>query len=241
MGTWAGKTITTHCLALFFSLAAVVHTADAGSVKGQIKVDGKFGEAPERSQGFVPRIANPIQPVKRFDPTPYFVVVLEREGESNEDGNPPAERVSYDLLGESFEVPLLPVVVGSQIEIRNRGPAKAKISAPDYPDVLDEVSLDPKQTVRLKVDAPHQTIVISSPGAPHPQGRIVGFPNRYFAAVDRRGRFTISNVPEGTWKARLWYRDGWVEGVEGTVAVTRRRGELTLQVSPKQIPQPGND
>ncbi|MCG8425231.1 MAG: hypothetical protein MJE77_45705 [Proteobacteria bacterium] len=220
-------------------LVVSVPTALAGFVRGQVKFDGQFGKPPKRNQGFIARIANPIRPVKQFDPRPYLVVVLEGGPVVPGAKNPPGRAVSYSLRGEAFSTPILPVVVKTEVEIRNAGPSRSVLSTPGHPDLLDQIVLEPAASNSIKVENPFEAIIIRSPHLPHPEGRVVGFPTRYFARVDRRGRFYISNVPEGTWKMRLWYRDGWVEGVEQTVVVTRarRRPETVLRVRPNQIPK----
>ena len=222
-------------------VGATANLAMAGEVRGQIKFDGSFGEPPERTQGFVPRIANPIRPVQPFDPTPYLVVVLEGGPDDDEAKNSSSSRVEYGLLGESFEVPLLAVSVGTEVRIRNLGPRKVVLSAPDFPDLVDQAALDPRQTTAFKVAKASEVIVVGAPARPHPEGRIVGFASRYFAMVDTRGRFAIDKVPEGTWKVRLWYRDGWVKGVEDSVTVSRRGGEVTLRVAPNQLAKSRNN
>ena len=220
------------------ALPALVSTASAGELRGQIKFDGQFGEAPKRNKGFIGRIANPIRPVQQFKPHGYLIVVLEGGPEEEGEQSPP-RRVNYDLVGESFEVPILPVIVKTTVEVENKRHTAVTLSAPDYPDLVDNLTLDPKKSFPLKVESAYEVIVIKAPGMPHPEGRVVAFPTKYFARVDRRGRFTIKDVPEGTWKVRLWYLDGWVEGVEESVSVSKKRGEVTLKVKTKQIPKPG--
>ena len=226
----------TAIVTLGFALLAS-HPAIAGSVRGQIKFSGSFGDPPKRSQGFVDRIANPIRPVRSFDPSPYLVVVFEAETEEQDDSS--RRTATYKVLGTTFAAEILPVQVNTRVEIDNQGPTAVTLSAPDHPDLLGETELGPNQTAPLQITEPERVVVIRATTRPYPVGRIVAFRSRYFAQVDRRGQFSIDDIPEGTWKARLWYRDGWVDGVEKTFTVTRKRGEVELRVSPGKLPKPG--
>jgi plastocyanin len=53
----------------------------------------------------------------------------------------------------------------------------------------------------------------------HPEmlGYVYVAPSRYAAAVDRKGRFTIANVPAGTWQLAVW--NAALQGPEQAVTV----------------------
>jgi hypothetical protein len=207
--------------------------AQAGEVAGTIEFKpNRLGKPPERNQGFLPRIENPLRPVKRFDPLPWLVVVLEGGPVSDADRVPAEQAVVYELLGASFAVPILPVLVGAQVEIKNRSHDTPTLMTPDAPGVLDGVSLAPRGVHAFRVNEPQKPIVIRAQGSPHLQGVVVAFPHRYFARVDERGGFEIRDVPPGEWTARVWYRDGWLEGVSQRVQVGPKRVVVTVEVSP---------
>jgi hypothetical protein len=207
--------------------------AQAGTVAGTIQFQpNRLGKPPERNQGFLPRIENPLRPVKRFDPLPWLIVVLEGGPVSDADTVPAEQAVIYELLGASFAVPILPVLVGSQVELKNRSHDTPTLVTPDAPDVLGSVSLAPRAVHAFRVKEPLKPITIRAQGSPHLQGTVVGFPHRYFARVDERGGFEIPDVPPGEWTARVWYRDGWLEGVAPRVQVGPKRVVMTVEVSP---------
>lgn len=215
-------------------LMVATGAARAGEVRGVIEFrPAKLGAPPVRNQGFVPRIENPIRPIKSFDPYPHLVVVL--EGGPEGAGEPPAAVVPYKLLGESFHVPLLPVVAGARVEIRNRGPRAVVLLAPDDPELLDSVTLKPKSFHEVTIAEPNRVVLVRSQDSVHLEGRIVAFPHGYFSTVDSRGRFAISGVPEGSWTVRVWYRDGWLEGATTQVEVGKRRADVTLTLSPSKL------
>ena len=213
--------------------ALAASAAHAGTVAGTIQFQpNRLGKPPERNQGFLPRTENPLRPVKRFDPLPWFVVVLEGGPVSDADRVPAEQAVIYELLGASFAVPILPVVAGAQVEIKNRSHDTPTLVTPDAPGVLDSVSLAPRAVHAFRVTEPNKPIVIRAEGSPHLQGTVLAFPHRYFARVDERGNFEIPDVPPGQWTARVWYRDGWLEGVAQRVEVGPKRTTVTVEVSP---------
>jgi hypothetical protein len=219
-------------------LALPVGMARAGDVKGEVQFEPRqLGAPPARNQGFIERIENPLRPIQAFDPRPFMVVVLDDGPVDEAATQAPAAPVAFPLVGESFAPPLMPVVAKTRIELRNRGPRPVVLLTPDDPDLVDSIALKPKGFHEFQMAKPGQVVLIRSQDSMHLSGRVVAFPHRYFAAVDGRGRFEIKGVPEGTWKARLWYRDGWLEGVEATVDVGSKSAEVTLKVSPTQVRQ----
>jgi hypothetical protein len=219
-------------LALLVTSLCSVAAAQAGTVAGTIQFEpNRLPKPPERNQGFLPRIENPLRPVKRLDPLPWFVVVLEAGPVS--DAPPlPEQAVVYELLGASFAARILPVQVGAQVELKNRSYDTPTLSTPDAPGVLDAVELPPRGVHAFRVTEPHKPLIIRADGSPHLEGRVVAFPQPYFARVDERGNFEIDNVPPGDWTARIWYRDGWLEDVSQRITVGPKRTAVTIQVSP---------
>jgi hypothetical protein len=230
------------------SLAAAVvlggggELAWAGDVRGEVKFSPKkMGAPPVRNRGFVERIENPTRPIQSFDPTPSMVVVL--DGGPVDDGakKPLAGAVHYDLLGESFAAPVLPVVAKTRVQINNRGPREAVLVTPDDPELLDSVAIKPKSFHEITVTEPGKAVVIRAQDSIHLVGRIAVFPHRYFATVDGRGRFEIKDVPDGTWQARVWYRDGWVDGAGATVEVSGRRAAAAVVTVSSQKLRDGSE
>lgn len=221
------------CLAL-----TIGSPAQAGELRGEIKIEpNRLGAPPVRNQGFVARIENPFRAPKPFAPWPYMVVVLEGEAISSEDKQPPARAARYELLGQSFATAVFPVVAGAEVEIYNKGP-EAILVTPDDPDLLDVVAIKRRGAYPLKIKESNRVVIIRSQDGVHLEGRVVSFPHRYFAKVDARGTFVIGGVPEGTFTARVWYRDRWLDGADTKVEVGRWRTDLIIKVSPDRLLEP---
>lgn len=226
----------TSSIAATWLAAALVCTgaAHAGELRGEIKLDTKnLGAPPARNQGFLERIENPLRAIAPFNPYPYLIVVLDGQVD-DEARRAPGGTVRYRLLGESFELPILPVVAQTRVEVENRGPKPVVLLTPDDPELLDSVTVNSRSYHEFKVTKAEEPITIRSQDSVHLIGHVVAFPHRYFATVDSRGRFQIDNVPDGTWKVKLWYRGGWLEGVEQSVEV-KRRGDVTLTVAAAKL------
>lgn len=219
--------------ALACTLLLTATVAHAGSVAGTATYDAGRLKPPARNQGFVPRIENPLRPVKKPEPLPSLVVVLDGGPMAEGDSAPPEKPVRYDLLGESFATPILPVVAGSTVELRNRGFRTPVLLTPDFPELVASVALAPRGTHAFTTGEPLRPVIIRAENAPHLKGTVLALPHRYFAAVDDRGRFEIDDVPAGDWKVRVWYRDGWLQGVAETVQVGPKRATITLKIPPK--------
>ena len=211
--------------------------AGEGDIEGKIVVNpDKLGKPPTRNQGFIERLENPLRPIRSFRPWPNMVAVLVEGPIDDEAKKPPGGRVRYHLLGESFERPLLAVIAGTRVELVNKTSRVANLHTPDDDALADGYELNPNGMTDFKVSQPADAVVIRSQDNNHLEARIVAFPSRFFVMVDGRGRFEFKDVPEGNWKVKLWYRDGWLEGVEKTVEVEKRRtADVDLTITPDQV------
>jgi hypothetical protein len=190
------------------------------------------GPVPIRNQGFVRRVPNALKSPRALDPIPEIVVVLDGATPPEEDRQPPGQPVRYTILGESFEVPLLPVVTGSVVEIRNAGRGAPRLYSPGQPDLVPSDPIGPRgERKTRKIEPSHRTFELRDRESIHLSGRIVAFPHRYVALVAPDGKFTIRDVAPGIWKVRVWYRDGWAEAAEETVEVVAKKETKPVKLS----------
>src|SRR5262249_35500375 len=160
--------------------------------------------------GFINRPSEtPVVALRQYGPFPECFIFLEGGRAAPDAAAPPKSAVVWQLDSNSFSPPLLPVVSGSTVEIDNVSRAETHLLvAPGKPDVLPADPIGPGGTKTISA-AGDAAIIIESRSSPHLKGRLVPLPSRYFAKLDRNGRFKIENVPAGRWTIKLWYRDGW--------------------------------
>lgn len=215
-------------LAAALALAPLPASAveNGGTVTGTITLadPAKRGEPPIKSAGFVRRARNALKAPRPFDPLPHLVVVLDGGTAAPEDTEPPPQMPRYTIIGESFDVPILPVVAGSAVEIKNNGKGSPRLYSPDRSDLVPGDPVSPKgERKTKKLDKAGVSYEIRDRESAHLTGRIAVFPHRYFARVKPDGKFEIKGVPAGTWKIKVWYADGWVEMPAETIEVVAKK------------------
>ncbi|HEY8147277.1 MAG TPA: hypothetical protein VIG06_31575 [Kofleriaceae bacterium] len=199
---------------------------NGGTVTGAIALadPAKRGEPPIKSQGFVRRARNALKAPRPFDPTPHLVVVLEGGTPAQEDSEPPPQMPRYTIIGESFDAPVLPIVAGSAVEIKNSGKGSPRLFSPEMADLVPGDPVSPKgERKTKKLDKAGVSYEIRDRESAHFTGRIAVFPHRYFARVKPDGKFEIKGVAPGSWKVRVWYVDGWVETPAETIEVVAKK------------------
>lgn len=206
---------------------------DGGTVTGVVALPApdRRGEPPVLNEGFVPRARNPLKAPRAFDPLPWVVVVLDGGDVDPADAAPPKTPVRYDVVGESFEVPLLPVVTGAKVEIKNVGKGSPRVYSPQESELLPGDPINPKGVRTSEAIAePHRLIELRDHDSAHLRGHLVAFHHAYFALPDDSGRFEIAGVPAGTWTVKIWYRDGWIELPQKVTVSVSRRGARSVKV-----------
>jgi hypothetical protein len=220
--------------ALTTAPAAARAAENGGIVTGTVTLASpeQRGAIPVRNQGFVRRVPNALKPPRALDPLPDIVVVLDGATPPEEDRKPAGAPVRYTIIGESFEVPLLPVVVGSVVEIRNAGRGAPRLYSPGQPDLVPTDPIGPRgERKTKKIEPAHRTFELRDRESVHLSGRIVAFPHRYIALVGPDGTFSIRDVAPGSWKIRIWYRDGWAEMAEETVEVVAKKESKPVTIA----------
>jgi len=219
------------CAVAAATAALVVSEVDAhaqtGEVTGTIKLPdpSSRGEPPERNNGFLPRMSNPIIAPIKYDPLPWLVVVLEPKDDLSADQKePPKVPSTYALIGESFATPIFAVAAGGEVSIKNKSDDARRLFSPTDSGLLDGDTINPNGDRVTKLTTPYKVIELRDPESPHLSGSLVAFPLRYFSLVDESGRFSIDDVPAGRWQVRLWYRNGWLKMRQESITVAPKRG-----------------
>jgi len=215
------------------ALVALTGGSLASPVVGKLELP----PPPERpavvTRGFLDRMENPNKPVKSVDPGPYLVVALVAA-----EGDPrpiPPSQVVWDLVGESFGRPVLGVPVGAEVVIKNFSKTARTLVAAEDAKLIPEGPLNPTGLRPFKVpDA--RTYTIGERDTPHLKGTLVGVNTPYVTHVEvanNLGKFDFADVPDGAYKLRVFYKDGWIAEEPVTVAAKGKGkpAEISVKVA----------
>lgn len=210
----------------------------AGTVVGKLELPPPPERGPVVAKGFVDRVENPLADIKKPSLAPYLVVVL--EGEAGSDTAP--AQVNWDVVGESFVRPVVAVPVGAEVVIKNQTKVARTLAAAEDPGLITG-PLNPTGSKSFRATQP-ATYTIGDRDAPHLRGKLVVVATSHVATVDDSGRFEIADVPDGSYKLRVFYYDpvgeahgkpsGWLFTTDVTVAPKGRtsRTEVNAKLPP---------
>ncbi len=221
-------------VAVFVSALVGAAPVRAGTLEGEVALPPTGVEEPPLVHGgFAGRIKNPVTDLRAYDPRPQCFVWLDEGPVADAAREPPKKAVVLELDHSAFDQPVLPVVVGSEVDIKNSSKLTHALYSPNAPDALPADAVGPGGVRSLKVDKPFEPISLASRTAPHLEGRVVGLPTSYFSRLERDGTFKMTGVPAGKWTVKVWCGDGWV-GVEDTVELGNKTTRIKL-VLPERL------
>jgi hypothetical protein len=181
--------------------AALGAPVRAGTLYGKLDLPPAPERGPVIAKGFVDRVENPLADIKKPSVAPYLVVAL--EGDARSDAAP--AQVNWDLVGESFARPVIAVPVGAEVVIKNQTKIARTITAAEDPKLIAG-PLNPTGTKSFRPAQP-AIYTIGDRDAPHLRGKVVVVPTLHVATVDDAGRFEMADVPDGSYKLKVFYYD----------------------------------
>ncbi|CAN5918963.1 hypothetical protein BH11MYX3_BH11MYX3_23850 [soil metagenome] len=210
------------CLVVFASLAAPGELL-AGPVVGKLELPPAPERPPVATKGFLERTENPLAPARGVVVTPYMIVALEG---SEKPGSP--GQVSWDLVGESFSRPVIGAPVGAEVVIKNTSRTARTLVAAEDPKLIPAGPINPTGPKSFRVNDV-KVYTIGDADAPHLKGKVVVVNTPFVSSVDDSGKFEFADVPEGSYKLRIFYKDAWLDVV--TDVNVEKKGKT--EVNPK--------
>ena len=205
----------------------------AGNVTGRLELPAPPERPPAARRGFLDRTDNPITPVRPVNVGPHLAVVLEGEAKPQSPG-----QVHWELGGDAFAKPLIVVPVGAEVLITNTSGTPHTLVALEDPKLLESSPITPSSSRSFRATEA-KVYTITDKDAPHLRGKVLVVATPYFALVEvngakpDHGAFQIPDVAEGSYKLRVFYRDGWIDRPDEPVTVAaKRNAEVTVKIPP---------
>lgn len=208
-------------------LAAFPAPAAAGTVTGRLDLPVGEKRDPPATRGYLEAAENTILPVQPFNPTPFMLVVLEAQQPIDVAAPPQA---NYELRGEGFVRPVLAVVKGQEVVIRNSSLQARTLVAQEAPDLIPKGTLNVTGSKSFRVAEAGKIYTIVDASVPHLRGCIVSVASPYHVTPDREGRFSFDDVPAGTYKARVFFRDRWLAAESSVSVPSGSRGKAEVRI-----------
>jgi hypothetical protein len=187
-------------------LLSFATTAQAGTVVGRLDLPSPPPRPPVQLKGFLDRVENPLAPVKPVAPAREMVVVLEGD---EKPVSPP--QVVIELRGDSFSKRIVAAPAGAEVVIKNVSKTSRTLVAAEDPKLVPQGPINPTGPKSFRVTDVGRVYTIGDKDAEHLRLTIVVVNTQYAGYPDDNGKFEVDNVPAGTYKVKIWYRDGWLQ------------------------------
>ncbi|MGR3220986.1 MAG: carboxypeptidase regulatory-like domain-containing protein [Candidatus Anammoxibacter sp.] len=190
-----------------------IKTDAAGTIKGSVRV---MARTSADTIIFIQEInGNNFTPIAKTQVT---------EGPENvkiKASSASAEYPMMDQVNIAFAPHVLPVLTGSVVDFPNSDTVRHNVFGPDpIPGTDEKINLGTYDVGTIKTVNLYNSGELSLLCNVHAEmsGFIVAIDNPYFTLTDRKGAFTIENVPAGTYKLTTWHER--FKPVIGEVTVT---------------------
>jgi plastocyanin len=196
-----------------------------GTIKGKVKV---FARTSGDTIIYIEKVGdNNFAPVKKE----HVPEVKAGSVGTKADGSP-REYPAMDQLNLAFTPHVLPVLKGSIVDFPNSDTVRHNVFSPDKTpgsDVKINLGTYPTGTIKAVNVTGTGSMDLLCNVHSEMSGFIVSLDNPYFTLTDRKGDFTIGNVPPGTYTLKSWHESFVSVSQEVTVA----SGKVTDVTLPK--------
>ena len=207
------------------AVAAAAPAAHAGTVSGKLDLPPRPARAPAEPKGFLERLENPYKPAGDVPVAPFLVVVLDGDAKPSA---PP--QVTWELAGESFLHPVIAAPVGAEISIKNTSKTARMLSAAEDGKLIPPGPVNPGGPKSFRVTEVGKIYSVRDSEAPHLRGTIVVVASPFVAYVDEAGHFELPDVTPGDYKARVFYKDAWLDVEQPVTVPVKGKVDVTLKV-----------
>jgi plastocyanin len=192
------------CL-LFLAIAQHVR---AGTITGIVRAQGKEGAAQDMASGkYDSRKFKFVERINYAELRDFVVYIDETPAQTPK---PPAEPVQVVTTkkitqkGAMFSPHILPVVAGTTVEWPNNDEIFHNVFSISDAKQFDLGLYKHPEVKRVTFDKPGRIDVFCSIHAAM-NCVILVLPTSHFAGTDDKGRYSITNMPPGTYKLRAWH------------------------------------
>ncbi len=129
----------------------------------------------------------------------------------------PAEHARIDQVNLVFAPHVLPVLVGTTVDFLNSDAVLHNVFSPDACAEKFNLGTWPKGQTRSFTFKKECVATLLCKVHPEMEGFVVAVPTPYFAVTRADGSYTISGVPDGTYKVKVWHPK--LKGAESSVTI----------------------
>jgi plastocyanin len=218
-------------LVLILLFAATAAQLPAGSISGTVRAKPPTGALPAGAEGraYESRRYKYVEKID-YDNLRDFVVYIDQVVPEAAGTAPVLATVTTTQKDANFDPHVLPVAVGSTVRWPNEDEIFHNVFSMSEAQQFDLGYYKKERVPEVTFTRPGVVDVFC---AIHTKMHciILVVPNRYFAKADARGRFTIPNVPAGTYKVRAWHERFPGKTMELTVPASgEAKVEFTLSL-----------
>jgi len=206
------------------ALGVFAESSLANTVVGKLELPPAPERPPIQQKGFLDRVENPLAPVRGVAVNSQLVLVLEGDGKVDT----PAQ-VNWDLAGESFSRPVIGAPIGAEVVIKNSSKLARNLAAAEDAKLIPAGPINPTGPKSFR-PTEAKVYTIGDKDAPHLKGTLVVVNTKYIAYVDAAGNFNFGDVPEGSYKLKIFFRSGWLEKEETVNVGVKGKTEVNVKV-----------
>lgn len=200
-----------------------------GTIKGKVKV---FARTSGDTIIYIEKVGdNNFAPVKKE----HLPEIKAGSVGTKADGSP-REYPIIDQLNIAFTPHVLPVLKGSIVDFPNSDTVRHNVFSPDKTpgsDVKINLGTYPAGTIKVVNVTGTGSMDLLCNVHSEMSGFIVSLDNPYFTLTDRKGDFTIENVPPGTYTLKTWHESFASVSQEVNVA-SGKVTDVTLPIMKKK-------